>query len=159
MKPIVSFLTIAALAACGGNPPATTTGSPRARITQASPEGALKAGGDCNLVAEAEVEAIVGTDVGVTEGSCTFKTTNDSGLNGSWETSEWSEAGWEGVKSSLGGQRQQGFGDEAYVKDDGGLAQMGVKKGSRQLLITVSDPGGKAKDLMLKLAEKIVAAM
>lgn len=159
-RSVVSFaIAVLLLAGCGGNNPTTTSGSPRAQATQGSPGAGGGTGGDCKLIAKADIEAIVGTAVEVTEGSCNFKATNESGLNGNWSTSEWSAAGWEGVKGAIGGESHAGIGDEAYSKDSGGIAQIGVKKGDRQLLLTVGDPGGKARDMMLKLAEKIVAAM
>jgi hypothetical protein len=161
MKLIVSLLTAAVLlAACGGNQPSTTSASPRAQTTAGSPEaGGGASGDDCKLISKTDIEAIVATEVEVTEGSCSFKATNQSGLNGKWSTDRWSAAGWEGVKGAIGGESHPGIGDEAYSKDSGGIAQIAVKKGQRQLILTVGDPGGKARDMMVKLAEKIVAEM
>ena len=160
MKLIVSLLMSAVLlGACGDNQPSSTANSPQAQSTAGSPEAGGDSGGDCKLIAKADIEAIVGGPVEVEEGSCTFKTTDQSGLNGNWSTDEWSAAGWEGVKRAIGGEAHPGIGDEAYSKDSGGIAQIAVKKGDRQLILTVGDPGGKARDLMVKLAEKIVSAM
>jgi hypothetical protein len=161
MKSLLSLLIGAlVLVGCGGNKPTARSSSPRAKATegQTSP-AAEKSGGDCKLMPETEIEAIVGSDVDVKEGSCSFETTNQSGLNGTWEIDNWSEASWEGMKRQLGGEPHPGIGDEAYSKDSGGLAQIAVKKGKRQLILTVADTGGMARDLMVKLAEKIVAAM